>query len=224
MLKIAATDKSWLQQLVLTERRRLANLHRSALNTDTAIQDHEGDAGYAAALADKKEAPKATAKTGTSKKAWTPDDADNNQDIEAVNAALDHFDGKADPVKVFKVVNQLAQEKPGASSDQLIAEAGPRIMAASAKTADPSPNEPTGYAVESHEQGVKDGELGYVTALDNKVGSKKNAAELKYDEVGSPNTSTATLDHDFELKALAKQLQSMVGSKPEWDPNDPLLD
>jgi hypothetical protein len=97
--------------------------------------------------------------------------------------------------------------------------------AALMKVADQSPNDPEGYAVQSHEEAAKDGETIYDNAMDPKVGSVKQAAELKYDESGTPpNTETATQDHDFELKALAKQIQGFMGGKTEWDPNDPLKD
>jgi hypothetical protein len=228
MLKIAAADKSWLQQLVLTERRRLAGLHRSAIttaNTDTAIQDHEGDAGYAAALADKREAPKATPKTGASKKGFHPDDMGvENSDIENFNLAVEHFEEEnQDPVKVFQTLNQLM--RPGMNYEELVQTATPMLRVAASKKADQSPNDPSGWAVESHEEGEKEGEKAYETALDPKVGSRKRSAELKAEDSGSPpNTSRATEDHAFELKALAQQIQSMTAGSTDWDPNDPLLD
>ncbi len=125
MLKIAAVDKNWLQQLVLSERRRLAGLHHAAL----------------------------------------------------------------------------------------------------VKVADQSPNDPEGYAVEIHEEGLAEGEKTYETVLDIKVGSNKSAAELNVNEAGDPpNTSRATQDHAYELEQLAKQMAAMTGGKTEWDPNDMLLD
>jgi ribosomal protein L37AE/L43A len=88
----------------------------------------------------------------------------------------------------------------------------------SAKMASEAPN--TNQSVEDHQ-----GDAGYKTDPDpsHKI-SKKTASELKVDASGSPpNTTTATQDHDFELKALASQLQSFKG-KLAFDPNDPLKD
>ena len=220
MLKIAAADKNWLQQLVLTERRRLASLHHAALagnapNTETAEQDHEGDKGYEGALADKKESPK------TAKVAFHPDDAGvSNDDIETINVAAEHLEDQypgTDPAKIFNALNNVMT--PGMSIEQLVNSAMPMLRVAGAKKAD-AEKDNTETAKSDHA-----GDKAYENALDPKVGSTKKAAELKYDESGTPpNTNTATQDHDFELKALAKQISSMLGGKTEWNPNDPLKD
>ena len=244
MLKIAAADKSWLQQLVLTERRRLASLHRSAIvtaaeepNTETAKQDHEGDAGYKSALEEKKTPPKDAGKEASRKQAlMDPQDVEGvgNDDLETLYEAaneLENMHQDIQPSRIFRLLNRLME--PGKSMEQYVQEAEPMLRMASRKKANDAAekgyNDPNGYAVESHEEGKKEGEKGYINALEpsDRPGKKeaKTASELKYDDCGTPpNTSTATQDHDFELKALAKQISGLTSGKTEWDPNTMLLD
>jgi hypothetical protein len=189
-LKIAAVDKPWLQQMVLSERRRLAGLHRAALlqaNTETAIADHKDDPGYTQAEADEKKAPAANKSASFA----SPDDPRMTQkDLETVNAVVDYLEDQnpsADPHELSSKVQAVWQ--PGMSITALISAVSPQAQ------------------VPAHAAAVK------------------QASELKYDESGTPpNTETATQDHDFELKALAKQIQGFMGGKTEWDPNDPLKD
>ena len=256
MLKIAAADKSWLQNLVLAERRRLASLHHAALiqaNTDTAIKDHEGDAGYAAALADKKQAPK----TGS----FNPDATGVGQnDLETFNVACEHVEEmhpEMDPAKIFNVLNGVME--PGLSITQLLTKAEPMLRTAARTKKSDAEKDNTDTAIADHK-----GDPIYENALDPKVGglkrsgmvedskeyeqnpaawkqknpgqldpppselkvsAKKRAADLKVDDSGSPpNTSKATQDHDFELKALAAQMQGMLSGKTSFDPNDPMKD
>ena len=54
MLKIAAADQNWLQQMVLGERRRLASLHKSALiETQTAMDDDKDSPVHKTVVDDK---------------------------------------------------------------------------------------------------------------------------------------------------------------------------
>jgi len=256
MLKIAAADKSWLQHLVLAERRRLASLHHAALiaNTETAIQDHEGDAGYEAALSDKKQAPKTAAFGGPN----NPRVGQN--DLETFNVACEHVEDQhpeMDPAKVFNILNAVME--PGLSITELLTKADPMLRTASKTKKADAEKDNTDTAIEDHK-----GDPIYENALDPKVGgrkrsglvddakefeqnpaawrqknpgqldpppselkfsSKKTSADLKVDDSGNPpNTSKATQDHDFELKALAAQVQSMLSGKTAFDPNDPLKD
>ena len=251
MLKVASADKNWLQQTVLGERRRLAGLHRAALvranapNTETAKMDHKDDTGYEGSLAEGVKAPKVAAFT-------TPDDPSVQQDdIESVNLATEHLEDAfpgVDPIQISEAVH--AAWVPGMSILDLISVAQANLSstahAASAKKAGIDPN--TKQAEDDHkgdaayETALKEasrkkadadpntkqaeddhkGDAAYETAL--KEASRKKASELKVDDQGAPpNTTTATSDHEDDLKSLASQLASFKG-KLAFDPNDPLKD
>jgi len=232
-LKIASTDKPWLQQLVLSERRRLAGLHRAALInasetsekepwTETSVKDHEGDLGYAGALADKKEAPKHTEMKTSD---FHPDNPETGQgDLEMINMAQEHLEGEypeKDPQQIADILHQAWT--PGISFMQLMSSAIPMMshgmVAASTKKADTDPNTET---AETDHKGDKN----YEKALDPKYAktNSKTASEVDVNKSGMPpNTNRATEDHDFELTALKRQIEGMQ-KKPDWNPNDMLLD
>jgi len=194
MLKIAAADKIWLEQLVLGERRKLSSLHHAALTeTPRNMADHADDKGFKTITGDPSVR---TAAFDINAPSLT------QQDLETVNEACSFLEDQRpeiEPAQISQMVHEAYE--PGLTITQLITKVLPNLESddsafagvdAGAGAGAPADfahtssgkkgftenkettkqfNDPESYAVKSHE-GIP-GETIYQNVLDPKTSSKR---------------------------------------------------